>query len=120
METNYCYMKYKLLLVVLLLSSSLFASNDNYPMGGRSAGIGHASVTLSDVWSTHHNQAGLAYLENISAGVFYENRFLLKELGVQGGVLALPTKGGTFGISMSSFGYSLITKASTDWPTGVS
>src|SRR5437879_770897 len=83
------------------------AGNEDYPVGGRSSAMGNASVSLADVWSAHHNQAGLGFEKNISAGVYYENRFLLKELGVKGAVIALPEKGGTFGLCVTNFGYSL-------------
>lgn len=77
------------------------------PLGARSSGMGNASVSLSDVWSAHHNQAGLGFLRDFSAGAYYENRFLIKELSIEGGVAALPVKGGTFGLCISNFGYSL-------------
>lgn len=86
------------------------AGNENFPIGARSAAMGNASVSLSDVWSAHHNQAGLGFINGISAGVFYENRFTVKELSLKGAVIALPVKGGTFGLSVSNFGYSLFSE----------
>jgi hypothetical protein len=86
---------------------SLFAGNEDYPIGARSSALGNASVSLSDVWSAHHNQAGLAFVHDPAAGVSYENRFLLKEISVRGGVVALPIKAGTFGLCITNFGYSL-------------
>jgi len=86
--------------------SAAFAGNDNYLVGARSAGIAHASVTLSDIWAIHHNQAGLAFLENPSASVYYENRFMVKEMGLSSVAFAMPTKTGTFGIVYHNFGYS--------------
>ncbi len=83
------------------------AGNENNPLGARSSGMGNASVSLNDVWSAHHNQAGLGFVRDISAGAYYENRFLLKEISIKGGVAALPIKGGTFGLCISNFGYSL-------------
>ena len=83
------------------------AGNENFPVGARSSGMGNASVSLSDVWSAHHNQAGLGFVRDISAGAYYENRFLIKALSIKGGVIALPVKGGTFGFCISNFGYSL-------------
>jgi hypothetical protein len=83
------------------------AGNEDYPIGARSAGMGNASVSLSDAWSAHHNQAGLGFVRDISGGVYYENRFMLKELSTKGGVVALPVKAGTFGLCISNFGYSL-------------
>jgi hypothetical protein len=84
-----------------------FAGNDNLPVGARSAALGHASVALSDIWSVHHNQAGLAFIEDATAGIFFENRFLMRELSLGAGAFALPTKSGTFGLSFQNFGYSL-------------
>ncbi len=97
----------KLLLFFLLMPFGLIFGQDNGHYGGKSAGMGHASVTLSDVWSTHHNQAGLGWLEDASAGVFFQNKFLLKELNYMGFAYAHPIKSGTFGISFTNFGSSL-------------
>jgi hypothetical protein len=98
---------YILFLLAWVNAFVLFASNDNAPLGARSAGMGNASVGLSDVWSAHHNQAGLGFQRSIAAGVFYENRFLVKELSVRAASVAVPIKGGTFGLCISNFGYSL-------------
>ncbi len=88
--------------------SVIQAGNDNTHFGARSAALGNASVTLSDVWSAHHNQAGLGFITKACAGVSYENRFLVPELGLSGAVVALPLKEkrGTFGLSIRKFGYS--------------
>jgi hypothetical protein len=83
------------------------AENENFATGARSAGMGNASVSLSDAWSAQQNQAGLGFLHNVSAGVYYENRFLVKELSLKAAVVALPVKGGTFGLAISNFGYSM-------------
>ena len=95
------------IILFICLSISAKAGNENFPVGARSSAMGNASVSLSDVWSAQHNQAGLGFLHSPSAGVYYENRFMLKELSVKGGVLAMPVKGGTFGLCISNFGYSL-------------
>lgn len=89
----------------LCLSTS--AQNVNFPGGARSTGVGNASLTFQDVWSVFNNQAGLAGVETISAGAFYESRFTLKELSVRGAAVAVPVGGGTFGASYNSYGYSL-------------
>lgn len=94
---------------MLLLSCMALSSvaQSNIHFGGRSAGMAHASVTLSDVWSTHHNQAGLAWLENPTAGVYYQNKFTISELSNLGLAYAHPLKKGTFAIQWSNFGYEL-------------
>lgn len=97
----------KLLLPLMLMPLLALAGNDNLHFGARSAGMAHSSVTLSDVWSTHHNQAGLAWFKTPQAGVFFQNRFMLKNLNYMGFAYAHPTKSGAFGISYTSFGSKL-------------
>jgi len=94
------------LLVFLFIYLISYSGNDNYPTGSRSASMGNSSVTLSDVWSTHHNQAGLAGLTKPTIGFHHENRFIVKEYGLQSLAFVLPTNSGNFGISLSYFGYS--------------
>lgn len=94
-------------LIALCTAILVQAGNEDFPIGARSSGMGNASVSLSDAWSAHHNQAGLGFVRGISAGAYYENRFLLKELSIKGGVIVLPVKGGTFGLCITNFGYSL-------------
>ena len=91
---------------IIVQFSTLIAGNENNPIGGRSAALGNASVTFSDFWSIHNNQAGLAYFDNITAGFYYENRFGLSELSLKSGAFVLPTKSGVCGLSMNYFGYS--------------
>lgn len=100
------------MLLFLLLPSAFChlpsaVASDNTPLGARSSGIANASVSLADVWSVQNNQAGLGFVRNISAGVYYDNRFMLKELSMRAGAFAFPVKGGTFGLCISNFGYSL-------------
>ena len=67
------------LTVLLLLLSAptvVFAQIGNDLLGARSAALGGYNVTLSDVWSTNNNQAGLGFVEDMTGGIYYENRFL--------------------------------------------
>lgn len=91
---------------LLALVSTGFAGGDNFPIGGRSAGMAHASVTLTDLWSVHHNQAGLAFVNKPQGGIFSESRFVVPGIGLRGLVAAVPTSSGVFGVSLSQFGYS--------------
>ena len=68
--------------------------------------MAHASVTLSDVWSTHHNQAGLGWLDHSSAGVFFENRFGISEFNQMGVAASTLLGPGSIGLSYSGFGWS--------------
>lgn len=98
--------KTAILLFILLFSVAGYCGNENQVFGARSGAIGNASVTLSDEWSTFNNQAGLGFVKKISIGTYYEDRFLLPQLSSKAVAFALPVKGGTFGLSYSSFGYS--------------
>lgn len=93
--------------VIALFSQATFAGNGNYPVGARGTGMGNTGLCLSDVWSVRYNQAGLADVKLITAGVSYESRFATKELGIQSFALALPTKSGTFGVNYTGFGDKL-------------
>lgn len=87
-------------------------------IGARASAIGNAGISLSDGWSAAHNPAGLGFVRNLTTGIGYENRFLLKELGTRGAVLALPVKAGTIGLSLSNFGYALYQENSYRFSAG--
>ncbi len=97
----------KYIFIALLLISFSTWSQGTFGLGGKSAGMAHASINNTDVWSLNHNVGALAYLESFEVGGYYENKYLLKELNVSGLVAAYPTKFGTFGLSGSTFGFSL-------------
>uniref|UniRef100_UPI0032171D67 hypothetical protein n=1 Tax=uncultured Draconibacterium sp. TaxID=1573823 RepID=UPI0032171D67 len=97
------YKPFLILFVYLISCSKTFAA-DNYPVGARSIGLSNAFVSISDTWSTFHNQATLASLQNFSAGVFYESRFMIDELSLAGGSLVFPNTAGTLGVSFYQFG----------------
>lgn len=90
-------------LIISFWILKLYAA-DNYPAGARALALSNAFVSVSDTWSTFHNQAGLAEIDKFSAGVFYESRFMVDELSHVAGTLAIPVKTGTFGFSFSQFG----------------
>ena len=91
---------------VILLSSNIYSQNQNRPVGANYSALGNTGVIKSDVWSVFHNQAGLANLENFNLGLHFENKYGIKELSHSAIALALPTNRGTFGLSLSYFGYS--------------
>lgn len=93
----------QILLFLCLVVPRLFAA-DNYRAGARSVALSNAFVSISDPWSTFHNQATLANLSNFSAGVFYESKFMLDELSLAAGTVVLPTPNSTLGFSFYQFG----------------
>ncbi|MGM0497315.1 MAG: hypothetical protein ACQESJ_05310 [Bacteroidota bacterium] len=97
--------RYIFVFCVLFFSKQVFSSGDNYPVGGRSAGLANASVMLPDYWSLFHNQAGLAFFNSPKVGIHHK-RGVIKQLSHQAVGFALPTGNGTIGGSCSYFGFS--------------
>jgi hypothetical protein len=101
----------KIIAVILFFSTltapSAKAGNDNTPVGGRSSAMGSASVSVSDFWSVHNNQAGIAGFTNKAAGIYFENRFMMKELSRKVAAFVLPSRSGVFGVSYINFGSTL-------------
>lgn len=58
-----------------------------------------------DLFSVTSNQAALAQIKNISAGVFGEKRFLLAETNMYSAIIAVPTKDGNFAFQADYFGF---------------
>lgn len=73
-------------------------------MGARSMAMANASTTLNDVWGYHHNPGALGDVQQFTAGVSYENRFLLKELQSQGFAVAVPMKVGVISVGGQFYG----------------
>jgi hypothetical protein len=103
----------------LIISLQTSASGEPSAFGGRSAAMGNTGVAFSDGWSGFNNQAGLGWCKKFSAGVYYENRFLLKELSIKtiGGVI--PVKNGAFGLSFRHFGFSQYNEIKTGLAFGM-
>ena len=98
-------MKKLLLLITLILSTSmLFAYDYIHPIGGRAAAMGGSTVASQGLWAMQNNPAGMANLEKISLGLYYENRWMLPETAYKCGAFALPTKFGCLGLSFNQFG----------------
>jgi hypothetical protein len=102
-------MQFKNLYITIALFI-LFQSNYSFgqgwmPQGARSAGISHASVTMVDLFSFHHNPGALAFMENGGAAVSYEARFLLRELQTQSFIVASPISNGMISFGGQFYGY---------------
>lgn len=101
-------MKFVSIFLFAICSSLLLSGQTHNPqLGARAAAMSNAAVTNVDEWAIHHNQAALAYLKKPTAAISYQNRFLLNELSTKAVAFALPTENaGTFGVSVSQFGYT--------------
>lgn len=96
--------RFTISLLIMLAALNVFPAGERIPAGGRAIAMGRASVAQTDFWALCNNQAGTAWLKGISAGVGFENRFLIKELGFEYLGMAFPTKAGTFGLIFNRFG----------------
>lgn len=99
----------KLFTTLFLSLISIGITAQNHPLfvssGATSLGLANTYVNQGDLWSNFNNQAGLSQIEDLTFGVFGENRFIGGELGTIGFSSALPTKSGVFGLGFKRFGY---------------
>lgn len=82
-----------------------YAAGDPVVIGGKAAAMGYTSVTQADEWTVFNNQAGLAWCRRFSAGIYFENRYLLKELSLKAIAVNIPVGKAAFGISFRHFGF---------------
>jgi hypothetical protein len=66
--------------------------------------MGNAFISQFDPAAAYHNQAGLAKIDSYSVSLFYENRFLIKEMSLRGVLIVIPTKTTNFALHYSAFG----------------
>lgn len=74
------------------------------PASADLAGMNNVCVMKSTFWSSFQNQANLAFIKSFSAGINYEERFMLSELGTRTAALTLPAGRATLGAIYSNFG----------------
>jgi hypothetical protein len=98
---------------IFLISNCAYAAGDHMIIGGKAAALGYTSVTQSDEWSVFNNQAGLAWCKRFSAGIYFENRYLLKDLSLKALAITLPAGRGAFGVSFRHFGFSMYSEMNT-------
>lgn len=68
--------------------------------------MGSACLTGRSLWSQFHNQAGLGFNSQLSAGFNYENRFGIRELGTSSAGIIIPAGRAALGGVYSYFGYT--------------
>lgn len=96
--------KFTVFIALLLLSLSAKSRSNVLPTGGAPAGMGNAFVSQYNVFSVFHNQAGLAKIDRTSVSLFYENRFLIKEMSISAGIITFATGSGNFAVQYNTFG----------------
>jgi hypothetical protein len=91
---------------VALCPVGMFAQFPELRGNARSRGMAGAGVMLTDQWSAFNNPAGLAQLLSPVFGIYYENYYLVPELGLGAFSLSIPTRTGNFSAGFSAFGVS--------------
>lgn len=94
-----------LILCLLFLIKYCNAGGELRLAGARSASMGNSSIALTDIWAAFNNQAALTGIASPTAGLFIENRFMLKELGYMAAAYAYPYKSGIIAANFSQFGF---------------
>lgn len=92
------------ILLSLFWGFTFSAFSQDYQIGARPAALANAIVSVPDTWGAFHNQATLAGHKHISAGIFYESKFLLNEFSLKAGTVTLPVKSLVAGFSFYQFG----------------
>ncbi|WP_420316034.1 hypothetical protein [Ekhidna sp.] len=99
----------KLLASLLLISiwTISFGQTNSFNLGGRSAGMAGASLTLGDEYSLFNNIGGLGRFENHAAFAAYQNRYGVTEFQVVGAGAVYASGIGNAGIGFYKFGDDL-------------
>jgi len=95
-----------LITLIFTLHTGLKASVPDRPIAGSGAALGQTGIAINSSWSSMQNPAMLPWQKHYWAGIHHENRYLTQELGLSSIGAIIPTNPGTFGISISHFGYN--------------
>lgn len=95
-----------LILLFILCYSCASAQTVRRPIAAFYTGLGTYSINHVDVFSFTNNQASLAQMKSVAAGVYGERRFMLDELSLYQLAIAVPTKSGNFGVKAGYYGFS--------------
>jgi len=95
-----------LLLFFACISSFSYALNEPTGVGARCKGMGGVSAAVVDFWAMQNNQAVMSFYNKMAAGLYYDNRFLLKETStaVIGFMYPVTKKGDVFAVSLNHYG----------------
>jgi len=102
-----------LLPVILAFSVNVKASGEFKSLGGRSAGMSGIAVAVYDQWSAANNQASNAWNEGIFCGIFFENRYMVRELSYESIVFSACVRPGAFSFICNHFGTSIYSELKT-------
>ena len=92
-------------IAAILLTLESYNQSTRYPLAARYTGMGAYSRNFVDPLSISSNQAALANVKSLSAGVYGEKRFLLQELNLYNIALCIPLQHGGIAMSAHYFGH---------------
>lgn len=99
----------KIMIILCLLWTPLevWAIDLYRPIGARAAAMGGTAASARDLWTFQNNPSGTAYLQGWHCGLYYENRWLLRETAYKSAVLLRSFENvGCLGLSVDQFGGS--------------
>jgi hypothetical protein len=95
-------------LILVFVFAGYVSAQYNRKFGANVDAMGGTGVVNKDIWASSYNQAGLAFIDGISAGVYFSNAFQIPEMGTKAFAFAMPLdKYGTVGVNYTYFGYEL-------------
>ncbi|HBE41458.1 MAG TPA: hypothetical protein DDW27_09685 [Bacteroidales bacterium] len=95
------------MILFIFLPSSVTGINPYHlPVGPAEAGRGSVCIMKPGFWSSFRNQSLISSYPSLSAGVNYQNRFNINELGTRAAALIIPVGRTSLGIFYSHFGFS--------------
>ena len=99
-------MKKRRFIWVLLLLPFVSAQGQVQNIGARTNGMGDIVAAITDFWSVDNNPAALPFYGKMSVGLYYDNRFLLKETSTTalGFIYPLKNKSDVFGTVLKHYG----------------
>ena len=94
------------IIATLFLLTRLSAYGIVNPIGGRAAAMGGSSVASQGLWALQNNPAGMANLEKLSIGLYYQNLWMVEQTAYKCAAVAIPLNFGTIGVGFNQFGGS--------------
>jgi len=87
--------------------------------GAEQTGMGNSCIARPGFWSSFYNQASLAFQKHSTAGINYENRFNIRELGTRAAGIIIPAGRATLGAVYSNFGYKYFSRHTAGMACGM-
>lgn len=106
--------------IFVFLFSSAHGGDPYFPVAGAAeSGMGWSCVMKPGFWSSFHNQALLPFNESAAAGINYNSRFGISELGTKSAAFVMPLDKAAIGLVYSHFGYRDLARHSAGLACGL-